>query len=61
MPAAYLARKIVSPVKGSSLPMSSRGLGNFGCACATVQQSIISVQATVKRHATVRGLVRIRS
>jgi len=26
MPAAYLARRIVKPVKGSSLPIKSRGL-----------------------------------
>jgi hypothetical protein len=50
MPAAYLARKIERPVKGSSFPIKSRGLGEVEDVCANApQQASISNKAqTVK-------------
>jgi hypothetical protein len=47
MPAAYLARRIVNPVNGSSLPIKSRGLVICCSAEAGVPKSKSKVQ--VKR------------
>jgi hypothetical protein len=49
MPAAYLARRIVSPVNGSSFPINSRGL----VTCPRAQTAVLS---SSKVHAATKGI-----